>query len=462
MVYRTVNMKIDKTARRWAITLLPLLGLGLAQAAPLPPVLDSTADFPSHSPAQVELGKLLFWDKILSGNQNISCATCHHPLAGTGDGLALPMGEGAVGLGVTRVNGATPHEVHERVPRNAPFLFNLGANEVSVIFHDGRIVKDPGYPSGIKSPAGMALPAGLESVLAAQAMFPVQSAAEMAGQAGENSIADAAAAANLAGPGGVWEQLAQRLQAIPDYLPLFQAAYPGLVNSAADITYVLAVNAIGAYEDVTFRATNTPFDRYLRGDRSALSANQVRGMQRFYGKAGCADCHGGKLTSDQGFHAIAMPQIGPGKGDFAVVQNGLGDLGRGRETHNPADAYRFRTPMLRNTALTGPWGHAGAYDTLDAVVRHHLNPVAALNAYDTTQAVLPDAGAVLNARDFLVQNSAADRALLAGVNELAPVSLPEADIRAIIEFLGAMTDPASLDLRHSVPTAVPSGLPVYD
>ncbi len=433
-------------------------------AAPLPPAIGN-AQFPTHSPAKVDLGMALFWDKILSGNQNISCASCHHSLAGTGDGLALPVGEGGKGLGVARDTGLGADAIHERVPRNAPFVFNLGANEFTEMFHDGRIQADAGFPSGFKSPAGLNLPEGLDSALAVQAMFPVQSGTEMAGQSGENTIANAAGMGNLAGVGGVWAQLADRLRAIPEYLTLFQAAYPGEVSLAADITYVQAANAIAAYEDVRFRAINSPFDRYLRGDRSVLSAQAVRGMTRFYGSARCSTCHSGSLQTDHGFHAIAMPQIGPGKGDPANAGAGLGDLGRGRESHDPADNYKFRTPSLRNTAITGPWGHAGAYDTLEAVVRHHLDPVASLNAYDTAQAVLPPAGPdnpSIDDHDFAVQNNAADRAAIAGANALTPTSLSEADVAAVIAFLHALTDPASLDLRSTVPMRVPSGLPVAD
>lgn len=443
---------------------LTALTLGAASAAPLPAPL-TAASFPSHATPKVALGAALFWDKILSGNRNISCATCHHSLAATGDGLSLPVGEGGVGLGMTRTSGSGADAIVERVPRNAPFVFNLGAKEFTEMFHDGRVEPNPDFPNGFESPAGMSLPEGLDSALAVQAMFPVQSGAEMAGQPGENPVADAAAAGNLAGPGGVWAQLADRLRAIPEYVALFNDAYPDQVADASDITYVMAANAIAAYEDVVFRAIDSPFDRYLRGDRSTLSAEAVRGMLRFYGSAGCSSCHSGPLQTDHAYHAIAMPQIGPGKGDPANAGAGLGDLGRGRETGDPADAYRFRTPSLRNTALTGPWGHDGAYNTLEGVVRHHLNPVAALNAYDLGQAVLPPAGPdnpAIDDDDFAVHNNLADRAAIAAANELAPVALSEADLKAVIAFLHALTDPASLDLRATVPMRVPSDLPVFD
>lgn len=100
------------------------------------------------------LGQLLFFDKILSGNRNTSCATCHHPLAGTGDGLSLPVGQGGVGLGIMRHTGMGNDKIHERVPRNAPRLFNKGAKEFIRMFHDGRVEIDFDSPKGFLSPAG--------------------------------------------------------------------------------------------------------------------------------------------------------------------------------------------------------------------------------------------------------------------------------------------------------------------
>lgn len=410
---------------------------------------------------KVELGRLLFFDKILSGNENISCATCHHSMAFTGDGLSLPIGEGAMGLGVTRNTGAGPDAVHERVPRNAPHIFNLGAKEFEIMFHDGRVAANPAAPSGFDNPAGANLPLGLDNVLAAQAMFPVTSATEMAGQLGENTIADAAAASNLAGPGGVWEQLALRLQAIPEYVDFFIAAYAD-VNSAADITYVHAANAIAAFEAKFWRADNSPFDRYLRGEKDAMSPEAKRGIRVFYGNGGCSQCHSGKFQTDQGFHSIAMPQIGPGKGDNqAGYADGHDDFGRERVTGDVEDRFSFRTPTLRNIEVTAPYGHAGAYNTLEAAVQHHLDAVNALYNYDKTQAVLPPRPD-LDAIDFVVMDDPARLDAIADANELHKVQLRQKQFDDLIAFLRSLTDPASLDLRGDVPFHVPSGLPVFD
>ncbi|GAB4384657.1 MAG: hypothetical protein Kow0022_07870 [Phycisphaerales bacterium] len=429
----------------------------------LPPPL-SEADFPARDPEKEALGRLLFHDKILSGNMNISCATCHHPLTDTGDGLSLPIGEGGIGLGMIRNTGVGADAVHERVPRNAPPVFNLGALQVTRLFHDGRVEVDPTWPSGYFTPAFMMLPLGLDSVLAAQAMFPVTSDTEMAGQLGENPIADAATFGNLP---LVWEMIAQRVRDIPEYVDLFIAAFDD-VDEAADISMVHIANAIAAYEAGAFRAINTPFDRYLRGERDAMSEAAIRGMDVFYNVAGCADCHSGPLLTDQEFHAIGMPQIGPGKDqNLPGFVDGRDDIGREAVTGDPNDRLKFRTPPLRNVALTGPWGHDGAYNTLEGVVRHHLNTDRAIQEYDVTQAALPSRPD-LDAIDFACHNDPQRRRIIMEASELRAGPggrlrrLTDQQFSDLMEFLYALTDPASVDLRRAVPMRVPSGLPVFE
>ena len=428
--------------------------------AHLPPPAANSDYYDHGSPDElkVSLGAQLFFDKVLSGNFNISCATCHHSFTGTSDGLALPIGEGGRGLGVTRDTGVGADAVHERVPRNAPHIFNLGAREFEQMFHDGRVQPHPDYPNGIESPAGYDLPTGLDNVLAVQAMFPVTSGTEMAGQPGENPVADAAAAGNLAGPGGVWEQLAERLQGLPAYVDQFVAVFPD-VNMASDIRFTHAANAIAAFEAANWRADNSPFDRFLRGERGAMSPSALAGMRIFYSpnKGNCASCHSGTFQTDQSFRAIAMPQIGGGKGDGS----GYEDFGRERVTGDAADRYKFRVPTLRNVAQTAPYGHAGAYDTLVAVIRHHLDPVQAIRRYDSSQLRLPGRPD-LDARDLEAMMDPAVVDAIASANELAPVSLTDREISYLVDFLNALTDPAMLDMRGDVPTQLPSGLPLAD
>lgn len=421
----------------------------------IPPSVDSNFYFNGEQPAaKVELGRQLFFDKILSGNLNISCASCHHSLTGTGDGLALPVGEGGVGLGVTRHTGFGSDAIHERVPRNASPVFNLGAKEFVFMFADGRVTVDPGQPSGFASPAGHDLPLNLDNVLAVQAMFPVTSATEMAGQPGENPQADFAAAGDLP---GLWLYIADKLRSVPEYVDMFEVAFDD-VQGPQDITFAHAANAIAAFEAVSLRFDNSPFDRFLAGDKSALSKEQRKGMKLFYGKADCGGCHSGTYQTNQNFRAIAAPQLGGGKGDGL---NGREDFGRFRVTQDPADMFRFRTPSLRNIALSAPYTHSGAFDTLEAVTRHYLDTVGGLENYDRSQARLPSRPD-LDAIDFEVMDNPQLRANIAAANNVPPNSLTDKEVRQLLAFMHSLTDPAALDMRHLVPTRSPSGLPVFD
>ncbi|MEM8814269.1 MAG: cytochrome c peroxidase [Pseudomonadota bacterium] len=459
------------------------------------PVTD--ADF--HNEAQyadelIELGRLLFFDPILSGNRNIACATCHHPKFNSGDGVALPIGEGGHGLGPDR-RVAPESPLAARVPRNSQALFFVGAKEFTTLFHDGRLERDPAvqWDSGFWSPAREQLPAGLDNIVAAQAMFPVVSPDEMAGQKGENPIADAVARDELAGPQGAWALIAARVAAIPEYVARFETAYTH-VTTAADIRFTDIANAIAAFETLAFRADGSPFDEYLRtGDTAAMGASAERGMVLFYGDAGCGTCHAGKLQTDHAFHAIAMPQIGPGKGDGTDPgyweSSGYGarleDHGRERVTHRPEDRYRFRTPSLRNVALTAPYGHAGSFATLEDVVRHHLGAEQSLRNYRnyrqppgllppvsgwveqtaagsrlTYQRVPEERRADFEARDSWVASSERLTGKIAAANELEPVVLSDTQFADLIAFLEALSDPRSADAVHLVPDSVPSGLSV--
>jgi len=142
-----------------------------------------------------------------------------------------------------------------------------------------------------------------------------------------------------------------------------------------------------------------------------------------------------------------------------VGQEGREDFGREGVTGNPRDRYRFRTPSLRNVALTGPWGHDGAFNSLEAMVRHHLDPARSLQEYDPSQRVLPSRPD-LDALDLIAFNNAASREAIARRIELQPVPLSDAQVAELLEFLRALTDPSALDLRKLVPQRVPSGLPL--
>ena len=432
---------------RW-IAILLALWAGTAGAEGLPaPLTDD--DFAPVDMDEARLGRMLFYDPVLSGNKEVSCATCHHPRFGTSDGVSLGLGDGGTGLGPDRV--ADPDNPPEqRVPRNAPGLFNLGARQVRVLFHDGRIERDESRPSGFRTPMGPEMEQGFDGLLSAQTMFPVLSADEMAGHYGENAISSAVRTGRITGPGGAWDLLARRVAALPAYRRRFAEVY-GLAPDAIHFTDIS--NAIAAFMAHEWRSDTAPFDAYLRG-QGALPEAAMAGLRLFYGDAGCAACHSGPLLTDQRFHAMGDVQIGPGKA--ASFERHARDTGRMRVTGDPDDAHAFRTPSLRNVALTAPYGHAGAYAELAAYLRHHADPVAGLADYDIGQAVLPD----LPVDDMAVMDDPDEVAAIAGAVTRPPFALAEDEVAALVAFLESLTDPVAKSGRLGIPDSVPSGLPV--
>jgi cytochrome c peroxidase len=380
---------------------------------------------------QAAIGHQLFYDPILSGNRNISCGHCHHPDFGTSDGLSLGIGEGGQGLGPDRTPGTGADRIRKRIPRNSPGLWNLGAREIDTMFHDGRLSLSDVYGNGFNSPAQEWLPEGLNSLLAAQALFPLTSQFEMAGNVAENEVTGAVHDRIDKG----WPILAKRVRTDPRYGPAFVATFPG-IDRPEDVTIAEIANALAAFMAIEWRSTDSPFDRYLAGDATALTPPQRAGMDLFYGKAGCTACHSGPLLSDHGFHALAVPPFGPGR--TRLFDNYARDVGRMGESDWLEDAYRFRTPMLRNVALTAPYGHNGAFPDLESMVRHHLDPLASLDRWRPEMAKLPEVP-WLAATDFVVWQDRREMARHRAAVDIAPVLLSDAEVDEIVAFLNALT-----------------------
>ena len=371
---------------------------------------------------------------------------------GTSDGLSLGLGEGGVGLGPKRVSDTGENPVIRRVPRNAPALWNLGHKDIDVVMHDGRISVDDIYGNGFNTPAEEWLPLGLETILAAQALFPVTSKIEMAGNSGENEVVGA----RFDRIDNVWPILAKRVRTIPAYGDGFVEAFAH-ISAPEDVTMVDIANAISAFIIQDFTSFDSPFDAYLAGDTGALTDQQKAGMDLFFGTAGCSGCHAGSLLSDQGFHALGLPAFGPGRTrKFDLINR---DVGRMGESDSLADAYRFRTPMLRNVALSAPYGHNGAYPTLEAMVRHHMDPEKARANWQRDDLILPDVP-WFRASDFMIQNDRFEMARQAGVLDIALKQASETDIAALVAFLNALTGEQAAAQASRVPGTVPSGLPV--
>ncbi len=408
-------------------------------------------DFITFDADQARVGQLLFYDKILSGNKNISCGTCHHHDLAGGDGVSLGIGEGGTGLGPKRQPGDGADKIRKRIPRNAPALWNLGHKDVRVLFHDGRLEISDIYGNGYDSPAEEWLPQGLETILAAQALFPMTAQFEMAGNTGENEIIGAVTDRIDLG----WPILAKRVRTIPEYGQMFVTAFDH-IDRPEDVTIVEIGNALAAFIGTEWANYDSPYDAFLT-DGTPLPEDAERGRRLFFGEARCAQCHNGPLLSDQDFHAMALPPFGPGRTRrWDPIPR---DVGRMGATDDLEDAYRFRTPSLRNVALTAPYGHNGAYASLKDMVRHMADPVSMRAAWTPARARLPEVP-WLQEIDFVIQSDRLEMARHAATVDVRPVTLSDSQVDDIVAFLESLTGVTALERPLGRPERVPSGLPV--
>lgn len=155
---------------------------------------------------------------------------------------------------------------------------------------------------------------------------------------------------NPAEMGETLENVVRKLDAIEGYRQQFDVVF------GTGVTTDGIAKAIAAFERSVLSGPS-PYDRYLAGDKSAMSAEAIRGLRIFNGKAKCKTCHGGPMLSDQGFHNIGVGMDRPRP-----------DIGREAVTNEPKDRGRFKTPTLRNVALTWPYMHDGSETTLADVV----------------------------------------------------------------------------------------------
>ncbi len=257
--------------------------------APLPQTVTAPDDNPTTL-EKVALGKQLFFDPRLSGDNKMSCATCHLPEKAFGDGLPRAKGHG-----------------DKTLARNTQTVLNVGFYER--YFWDGRA-----------------------QTLEEQALGPIKSPDEM-----HQDLAD----------------LEKELNAVPGYVEQFQKLF------GTKVTRDGIAKSLAAFQR-TLVTKPSPFDRYLKGDQSALSAEAKQGLELFEESAGCIRCHQGPLLSDGKFYRLGISSKDEG---LAIV------------TGKKEDKGKFRTPSLRNIAETGPYMHDGSKKTLTEVVEFYYRGV---------------------------------------------------------------------------------------
>ncbi|MCR9205814.1 MAG: hypothetical protein NXH75_14610 [Halobacteriovoraceae bacterium] len=324
------------------------------------------------------LGAMLFHETQLSGNKNIACNSCHHPMFGTADAMPFSIGTGGTGMG-----GRRRQNTGGLTKRHSPHLMNLGYPEIEHMFWDGRVhynpktkiltTPEPGLNGA--QPKYKEIASVLTSSLAAQTIFPIVNDLEMRGGKG-NDIADAGNNYNS------WKAVMNRLlktgPSTERYQEQFKKAFPKAKNY--NIGHV--GEALGKFLGTSFNVIDTPYDRYLKGDLSALKESEKRGLLVFTTRGKCVKCHNGKHLSNFEFKTVATPQLTP-EGYPAPY-----DQGRYEVTGVKSDLFKFRTPNLRNISLTAPFMHNGAFKTLDAVIEHYNDPEVSLNNYSLDQADL--------------------------------------------------------------------------
>lgn len=318
---------------------------------------------PLEKPKEVDwnlyrLGEKLFFEKEISGNRNVSCASCHRVDRYSGDGLALGVGQGAVfGEAISLSGGGV-------LKRHTPVLINLGYENVNRMFWDGRLSRrssgwvTPEEGLNGSEPAHPEIAKNLNSALATQSIFPMVSDIEMLGYPGDNEIADEVTNIKR------WERIVARIvspERSKKYQRSIKKAFSG--TSMEDINISHLGNALAEYMTHFFSSYNTPYDEYLRGEKTALDVKSLRGMKVFFEKGRCALCHNGKQFTNFQFMSSGAPQI-----DRFGSET---DFGRSEISLRPRDQFLFKTPQLRNVALTAPYMHSGSLKTLRDVVDHY-------------------------------------------------------------------------------------------
>jgi cytochrome c peroxidase len=285
----------------------------------LPAATRAPADNPG-TPDKVALGRLLFWDPILSGRQDVACATCHHPRFGYAENRDLSIGVDGIGLGASR---------HFREGSAIPFVKRNSQTILNAVFNG---ISDGGAYEPSTAPMFWDLRA---RSLELQALEPLKTLEEMRGDAYTEANAIATVTA--------------RLSANAEYRRLFA----GVFNSRQAITGDQLGKALAAFQR-SLTANNAPFDRYMRGATDAMTDAQVRGMQRF-ARVGCINCHRGPMFSDYQLHVLGVPD----NPRLPVSDAGV------------EQRYAFRTASLRNLTYTAPYMHSGVFDSLRDVLEFY-------------------------------------------------------------------------------------------
>jgi cytochrome c peroxidase len=317
------------------------------------------------TPAKVALGARLFHDRGLAVNGEIdgmggtwSCASCHHVDAGFTSGNFQGFGEGGFGFGARgeqRVADVANAAMVDAQPVKSPSALNI-AYSTTTLWNGQFGAAGPNvgteahWTEGTPKAHNHAGYHGVETqALAGLAVHRLLDATKPETSQGASCHTD------------------------PAYEALVDAAFPG----TGPINQERAALAIAAYER-TLLATEAPFQRWLAGDRTALSGAALRGAALFFGEAGCADCHTGPALSSDRFFKMGFADLADSASKWGLDEGSAliretepeADLGRMSFTGDPADAHAFKVPQLYNLADHAFFGHGSSFRSVADVVAY--------------------------------------------------------------------------------------------
>jgi cytochrome c peroxidase len=327
--------------------------------------------------AQADLGRMLFFDRLIGLKLDNACAGCHSPMNGFGDTQSIA-------IGIDNNNIVGPNRAGPRNQRRAPMVLNTAF--YPRLMWNSRFISNSGDPFDnsegftFPNPEGLTLSAQ-PHLMTAQAFIPPTERNEMTGFEFEGTNDDIRA------------EVVQRLNDSAEYRLWFRKAFR--LGKNDKIIYDDVADALAEFQfSLTF--ANAPIDKFARGQKAALTQQEQRGALLFFGKAKCVQCHAVAGQSNEMFsdfipHVIGVPQIAPETTN--AVFDGPGgneDFGLEQVTGNPDDRYKFRTSPLRNIGLQRAFFHNGAFTSLREAVVHHLNVQKSAKQYTPAGRVAAD------------------------------------------------------------------------
>ena len=397
------SVRVGKSVYALSLVLVTLTTPVWAQPQPVPPL--PPPPVPPQNPITEQkriLGKLLFWDEQLSSDNTVSCGTCHRPGVGGNDpriarnpGLDLVLNtpdDKLASPGVINSDNENKFSI-DPVFGLLPQITNRAANSFMFAFFAQDIFWDGRARSTFTNPETGIVSIPLGGALESQAIAPILSSVEMGhvGRSWPEVIAKLAIVTPLVLGADLPADMAAVLATNPSYPDLFAAAFGDPAITAERIAF-----AIATYER-TVVPDQTPWDAFNAGNQTALTPNQVQGLNVLRGSP-CSICHVPPQFTNNTFQNIGLRPI-------------VEDNGRQAVTGQAGDRGRFKVPTLRNIGLKPTFMHNGQFATLGQVIAFYANGAAQFP--DNRSPILPVAlppPAVPQVIDFLVNGLTDPRA----------------------------------------------------